>query len=171
MAASDLAQALPLAPVTVDGFAVDFDGLTTDVASFEAGAPHAGADPLDDQIAFKFSNRSDDHDDGPAQRAGRVDIFAEADELDVEPVQLVEDLEEMPGGACDPIARPDQDGIEPAATGIPHQFIEAWPTCLGPGDSVCIFVDDFIAALGSHLAEIMKLGLGVLIDARDPHIY
>jgi hypothetical protein len=27
---------------------------------------------------------------------------------------------------------------------------------------------DFLAALGGHLAQVEKLGLGVLIQARDP---
>lgn len=49
MAVSDLTQALSLAPFRVDGFAVNLDGLTADVTAFETGAPHAGADLLDDQ--------------------------------------------------------------------------------------------------------------------------
>jgi len=69
----------------------------------------------------------DDHDDGAAQRAARVDLLAEADELDAERVQLVEYLEEVPGGAGDAIAGPDQHDIEAAAAGIPHQIIQTGP--------------------------------------------
>jgi hypothetical protein len=29
---------------------------------------------------------------------------------------------------------------------------------------------DFIAALGGHLPKVEKLGLGMLVQARDPHI-
>jgi hypothetical protein len=58
------------------------------VPAFETSTPHAGADSFDDQVAFELGDGSDDHDDGAAQRAARVDIFAEADELDVDPVEL-----------------------------------------------------------------------------------
>ena len=79
--------------------------------SFELGSPHAGSHPLDDQRTFQFGDRSDDDDDGAAQRAARIDLLTEADELDVEVVELVEDLEEVPGRGCEPIAHPDQEHI------------------------------------------------------------
>jgi hypothetical protein len=50
--------------------------------------------PLDDQIAFKLGDGADDDHDRAAQRAACVDLFAEADELDVQAIQLIEDLEE-----------------------------------------------------------------------------
>ena len=108
MAAGDLAQTLALAAFAVDCPTVDREGLPTDVTAFELGSPHAGSHALDDQVAFEFGDRTDDHDDGPAQRAGRVDAFAEADELDVEPVELVQDLEEDAGWIvrCDRRPRP-----------------------------------------------------------------
>jgi hypothetical protein len=34
----------------VDGFAIDFDGLTADATSFEPGPPHSGTHPLDDEM-------------------------------------------------------------------------------------------------------------------------
>jgi hypothetical protein len=137
----------------------------------EPGTPHAGAHSLDDQVTLKFSDRSDDDHDGSAQRAGRIDIFTEADELDVEPVQLVEHFEEVPGGACDPIARPDQDNLEPTAAGIRHHLIETWPACLHSRYSVRVFLDDLVATLSSHLTQVVDLRLRVLIDGTDPHIY
>jgi len=97
MAFGDLAQALPLTALAVDSLAIDGDGLPADVPAFEPGPPHAGAHPLDDQVAFKLRDRTDDDDDGPAQRAGRVDIFPEADELDVQVVERVQDFEQVPG--------------------------------------------------------------------------
>ena len=42
------------------------------------------------------------------------------------------------------------------------------PARLGAGDPVSVFMHDFLAALGGHLAQVEKLGLGVLIQARDP---
>ena len=72
MVLCDLAQALSLAAIGEDGFPIDVQRHAPDVPAFEAGAPHAGADPLDNQIAFKFSDRGDDDHDGPAQRAAGV---------------------------------------------------------------------------------------------------
>jgi hypothetical protein len=71
VAFGDLPYALALAPFAVDGIAVDDQRSTADVPAFEAGAPHAGADPLDDQVTFKLGDGSDDDHDGPAQRARR----------------------------------------------------------------------------------------------------
>ncbi len=71
--------------------------IAADVPAFEPGSAHAGAHSLDDQVAFELGDRTDDDDDGPAQRAGRVDLFAEADELDIDAVQLVQDFEEVLG--------------------------------------------------------------------------
>ncbi len=146
-----LAKAHSTLPVTTDGSAVEIKGRPTDVPAFKASAPHAGAHSLDDQVAFEFSDRSDDHDDGAAQRAARVDLFAEADELDVEPVELVQHLEEMPGGAGDAIGCPDQDHIEASPTGIPHHVIQTWPARLCAGDPVGVLLRNFIAALSGHL--------------------
>ena len=94
MTASDLTQALSQAAISTDGFTVENKRHASDVPALEPGAPHTGADPLDDQVAFKLGYCSDD-DDGAAQRAARVDLFAEADELYVEPVQFIEHFQEV----------------------------------------------------------------------------
>jgi len=91
----DLADALALAAVILDGSIVEFQRSTADTLAFETGAPHAGAHPLDDQASFEFSDRADDDNDGPAQRAAGVDIFSERDELYLQSVQIVENREEM----------------------------------------------------------------------------
>jgi hypothetical protein len=65
------------------------------VAAFELGPPHAGTHPRDDKVAFQLCDRADDHHDGPAQGTSGVDLFAEAYELDVEPVQLIQHIEEV----------------------------------------------------------------------------
>jgi len=90
----DLTKTHTALSILADRFAIEIESRPSDVPAFKTSAPHAGADSLDDQIAFKFRDRSDDHNDGAAQRAARIDLFAEADELDVEPVELVEHFEE-----------------------------------------------------------------------------
>lgn len=74
--------------------------------AFQSGSTHAGTNTFNDQVAFELRDGADDHHDGPAQGAGRIDRLAEADELDVEVVELVQHFEQVLGGACDPIARP-----------------------------------------------------------------
>jgi hypothetical protein len=48
-----------------------------------------------DQAAFQLRDRTDDDNDRPAQGTSRVDLLAEADELDVETDQFVQHLEEV----------------------------------------------------------------------------
>ena len=90
MTTSDLTQAFATATIAEDGLPIDLDGLPSDVPAFQPGSSHAGTNPFNDQVAFELRDRADDHDDGPTQRAGRIDRFAEANELDVEPIKLVE---------------------------------------------------------------------------------
>ena len=62
----DLSQALPAATILEDRLPVEIERPAADVPAFEACPPHAGTDPLDDQVAFQFRDRPDDHHDGPA---------------------------------------------------------------------------------------------------------
>ena len=52
--------------ISEDSGTVEFERPAAYVASFEAGAPHAGADPLDNKVAFQLRDGPDDHHDGPA---------------------------------------------------------------------------------------------------------
>ena len=82
----DLADALALAAVLLDCYIIEYQRGTADTLAFETCAPHAGAHPLNDQASFEFSDRADNDNDGPAQRASIVDVLAELDVLDVDPV-------------------------------------------------------------------------------------
>jgi hypothetical protein len=48
-------------------------------------------------------------------------------------------------------------------------LIEARPLGLGPTDPIGVLLDDVVATLAGHLAEIEELSLRVLIDGRDSH--
>ena len=117
MGFGDLAQALAILAVAVDGGVVELQRITADVLAFKTGAPHAGAHPFDDEVALKLCDGADDDHDGSAQRSAGVDLLAETDELDAYPVQVVEHIKEVTSGACDAIARPDQHDAEAAAAG------------------------------------------------------
>ena len=170
MGFGDLAQALAILAVSLDGGMVELQRITADVLAFEASAPHAGAHPFDDEVALKLSDGADDDHDGPAQRATSVDLFAETDELDAYPVQVVKHIEEVTSGACDAIARPDQDNVEAAAAGIGHHRIESRPFGLHAADPIGVLLHDLEAALGSHLAQVKQLRLGVLVDGAHPQV-
>jgi hypothetical protein len=95
MALRDLTKALSPAAIVTDGRVIQHQRVSSDVPALETGTPHAGPDPLDDQVAFELGDGADDHDDGAAQGTARVDLLTEADELDVEPVELIEPVEEV----------------------------------------------------------------------------
>ena len=97
MALGDLTQALALATIAQDGGIVQRERSAADGPAFETGATHAGTHALDDQVALKFGDGADDHHDGPAQRAAGVDLLSERDELEVEPNELIEHFEQVPG--------------------------------------------------------------------------
>ena len=75
MAFCYLAKALTTLAVLLDGGVVQHQRISADVSSFEPGAPHTGAHPLDDQVAFEFGNGADDNHDGTAQRSRMTRIF------------------------------------------------------------------------------------------------
>ena len=156
--------------VALDGGVVEDQRIPADVPAFEPGPPHAGAHPLDDQVAFEFGDSADDDHNGPAQRAAGVELFSEADVLDVEPVELVQHLEEVLHRPGDPVGGPDQHDVELAAAGIAHHGIESWPAGLRAADRVGILLDDLIAALLGHLVQVVELRFGVLVEGADPHI-
>ena len=143
------------ASVSLDRFTIQIQRLASDVSSFELGAPHAGADSLDDQVAFELGDGSDDDHDGTAQRPAGVDVLAEADELDAEMVQFIEHIEIVLYRPGDPVRGPDQHDVELTAASFAHQLIESWPLGLGAADAIRVLGDDLIAALGSHLAKVV----------------
>jgi hypothetical protein len=114
----DFAQAVAVSAIAADGVLVEDQRVTSDVSSFEAGAPHAGADPLDNKVAFKLGDGTDDDHQGAAKRAASVDLLAERDELDVKPAQLIEDIEEVPHRPGDSVRCPYQNDIELTAAGV-----------------------------------------------------
>src|SRR5271165_2632320 len=93
--AGDLTQTRSTPAISEDGFAVESERRAADRPPLQAGAPHAGTDPFDDQVVLQFGNHTDDGHDGAARRAAGVDVLPERDVLDVEPVQFVQHIEEV----------------------------------------------------------------------------
>jgi hypothetical protein len=139
-------------------------GWRADVLTVETSAPHAGAHPFNDQAALEFGDGADNHDDGPAQRSGGIDVLPETDILHTNPIQLVQHLKEVLHRAGNPVRSPDENNIEAAAAGIGHHLIETWPLRFSARKPVGILIDDLVAALSSHLPQIDKLRFRMLID-------
>src|ERR1039457_1364320 len=91
----DLSQTPATLTVLLDGEVVQYQRSPAGPLTFQPCAAHARAHSFDDQAAFKLSDRTDDHDDGAAQRAGGIDVFPEADVLDSDSIQLVQDIKEV----------------------------------------------------------------------------
>lgn len=166
----DRSQAVAVLPIAQDGFAVEIERRPSDATSFEARPAHAAADALDDEGPFQLGDRADDDGDGAAQWAAGVEVLAEADELDAEAIHLVEDFEQVPRRPGDTIATPDQQDVEAAAAGILHELIETRPAGLHTGDLVRVLLEDSVATLSCHLAEIAHLAQRALIVRAYPRI-
>src|SRR6478609_2306775 len=52
--------------IAEDGLTIEIQWTAADVAPFKAGAPHAGAHPLDNKVAFQLGDGADDDHDGAA---------------------------------------------------------------------------------------------------------
>ena len=101
VALGQLTEALAALTVVKDGGAIENKRLPSDVPAFQFGAAHPGPYPLDDQVALQLGDSADDDHNRAAQRPSGVDLFAEADELDVQPVQLIQHLKEVLHGPGD----------------------------------------------------------------------
>jgi len=76
-----------------------------------------------------------------------VDLFSEADELNIQPIQFIEHIEEVLHGPFNPVRGPDRSNLEPAPARILHHFAETRPPGLGAADSIGVFPNDLVAAL------------------------
>ena len=83
---------------------------------------------------------------------------------DVEPVQLVQHLQEMSNRTRQAVTGPDQDDIKTAAAGLGHHPIQTGTLCLDAADPVGVLVHYLVAALSGELVQVIQLGLGVLVD-------
>ena len=140
--------------------------------SFELCSAHAGTHTFDNQIAFQLGNRTYDDEDGTAQRSGSIQVFPERDKLDVQMVEFVDGLEEVPDRAGQPITGPDQHDVELATAGIQSS---SCPVALagenrGAGDAISVALHNLQATLLGHEFEITQLRLRVLVDAGNSHI-
>ena len=61
----DLGQAHSTIPVPHDSGSIYMQWTAPSLTAFEAGAPHSGTHPFDDQVPLQLGDGADDDDDGP----------------------------------------------------------------------------------------------------------
>ena len=130
MGLGDLCQVLTAIALLENSSPVDIEWPATDMPALQPCAGHSYPHPFDDEIPFEFCDGADDDHDGPSERAAGIKILAEADELDVEMVDLIQHFEEVADGPGDPVRGPDQEHLEAAASRIPKQIVWSDPACL-----------------------------------------
>ena len=129
------------------------------------------SNPLDDKAAFEFGDGADDDDDGAAQRAAGVDLFAETEELDAQVIKFVECFQEVPNTPGQPVACPDQHDVETATTSIAHEFVEAGAAGAGATDAMIdVFLHDLQVPLSGQGTQIHDLRLRTLIEGRNSQV-
>ena len=106
MGLGDLAQTLASIAILEYSDPIDVEWPPADMPAFQPCATHPCSHPFDDEVPFEFCDSADDDDDGPSERAAGIKILAEADELDVEMVELIQHFEEVADGPGDPVRGP-----------------------------------------------------------------
>ena len=161
----DVGQTVAPVAVPKNSDPVDLDWTPADMPALQPCAAHSCSHPCDDKVAFQFFDGADDDDDGPPQWATRVEVLPEADELDLQMVESIQHLEEVPDGPGDPVRSPHQHHLEAAAAGIAEQVIKARSAGLRSRDSVGVLGYDLKASLLGHGSEVMELCLRVLVHS------
>jgi hypothetical protein len=107
----------------------------------------------------------------PVPTPRRVERFAKRHELDAARVEFVENLKEVLRGACEAVARPNDQSIEPTPLGVLQHAVERRAACFRPTKTVVyIFASYAQPTTFSVLAEFPKLGLRILVKGRDSDI-
>lgn len=156
-------QAHPRATVFDNGSPVDVERCSADSPAFQFRSTHSSSNSLDDQTLFEFGNGTHNHDDRSTKRTGRVDIFPQTDELDVEVTQFVEHFQEMADTPGHPIESSNEHDVKTISSSIRQKLIKAWSLRLRTGNCVGIFVCDFKSALFCEFAQVQQLRFGMLV--------
>jgi hypothetical protein len=96
---------------------VDIQWTTTNSSSFQPRSAHSSLHALPKQVSFELRDRADDNNHRSAQWPASVDVLAQADELNAEVIQFIDDLQEMANTSGEPVKGRYQHGCtEPRAS-------------------------------------------------------
>jgi hypothetical protein len=92
-----ISQALASSAFLKNSDPIDFEWPPADMPSLQPSPAHPCPYSFDDEIPFEFCDSAEDDRDGPPEWPASIKILLEADELDVEMVELVEEMAHGPG--------------------------------------------------------------------------
>src|SRR5439155_2367524 len=129
-----------------------------------------GLHPLHDEVALQFCDGADDHHHRPTQRPARVELLAEAHEVDAQVVQLVQHLEKVGDGARQPVAGPHHEHLELPTPSVRQELIQAGTGGSGAAAAVLIHLDRLETARLRQGLQVVQLGLRMLVEGRDAYV-
>jgi hypothetical protein len=106
----------------------------------------------------------------PAGRARSVDALAQRHESDADGLQLIEQQDQVPQIAAQPIEPPAHQDVEPASFGIGDELIERGSSILCPAYTAVDVLDGGPAPRLDVASEFSKLILGILIGRTDASV-
>ncbi len=79
-------QAEAMGTIPQQSLMIEVEPWPADMLAFELGPSHTGPDALYYKVALELGDGAHDDDNSTAQRTAGIDVFPEADELDVQVV-------------------------------------------------------------------------------------
>lgn len=93
-----------------------------------AGPPrHLLARPLGDLLPLELVEGNHDRGHDPPRGGGRVDLFLEGDELDVVPLELLDESQEVDDVPRDAVDLREDDDVDEAGPDLRHEVGETRP--------------------------------------------
>jgi len=97
VALSDSRQGHSGTAIFDDLLPIDVQPRPPDLTPFEPRTMHSRPNALDDQISLQLANGGNNYDQGATERRVCIDILAEADESDIQAVELVQHVKSPSG--------------------------------------------------------------------------
>jgi hypothetical protein len=171
MRLGDLRQAHTGAAVSNHLLPIHIETRTPDLPTFKPRPFHACLDTFDEQASFQLAHRANDDEQCPTKCPLCINTLALTNKLNAHAVQFVDGLEQVLRRTRQPVARPDQQNIEPVSPCVVYHPIEFRASRPRAGKSVVgVLTDNFEAPMRGELAKFAKFGLRVLIHSRNTAI-
>src|SRR5947208_12504020 len=104
---------------------IDLETWATKPLALGAGATKTGTDPFHDQAALKLGDGGDDREHCLAQRRARVDLLAQADELDIKVTKEFQRLDQVPHGSSEAGERCDDPDTDASRLHLAHEVFQS----------------------------------------------
>ncbi len=126
------------------------------------GPFHTGFHPPSNLSAFILRQPSHNGKVELADVCGGIDVLLIGDEIDTQPVELINAGNEFNGGASKTVVVEDEHHIDLAFADGVDEFLVARPFGISARGVVNIFPDNLETTLGGVVAQLYELGFGIL---------